>query len=147
MLITYRQYRYVIICIPVSVSTPGYIYVLFIWAFFRYPFHFQYNQSRNIIIIKTLVFWNIFVKNSPSGCCLAFAYFLANFSKMLLIKVLLIKKPVNSLKYHRRKRIKGSYKSRQGRKKQHCNIIFKSKTYNITTNKWKCNSSSSWFTC
>ena len=35
-------------------------------------------------------FWNN--KSSAAGCCLAFAWFLANFSLALLIKVLLIKK-------------------------------------------------------
>ena len=37
---------------------------------------------------------NNFSKTSASGCCLAFAWFWANFNLVLLIKVLLIKKSV-----------------------------------------------------
>ena len=40
--------------------------------------------------MKNVKFWNN--KSSATGCCLAFAWFLANFSLALLIKVLLIKK-------------------------------------------------------
>ena len=37
-------------------------------------------------------------KSSASGCCLAFAYFLANFSVALVINVLLIKKVCSKIR-------------------------------------------------
>ena len=46
----------------------------------------------HIISLIAPVYLDIFVKSSPSGCCLAFAIFFANFSRVLLTKVLLIKK-------------------------------------------------------
>ena len=38
---------------------------------------------------QTNFFLDIFVKSSASGCCLAFAYFFAGFSLVMLMKVLL----------------------------------------------------------
>ena len=83
--------KYAIFCIFVSMSTSRSI---IIWSIFDYHFHFHCNQSYNIIRTSWLVYLDIFVKRSASGCCLAFASFFANFSLALLIKVLLIKKRV-----------------------------------------------------
>ena len=57
------------------------------------------KSSKNKAIPWSWIFdiWKLFpffihVISSSSGCCLAFVWFFANFSLMLLIKVLLIKK-------------------------------------------------------
>ena len=100
----------------ILVSMPPFwsIYVFFMWSMFHY--HFYYNimyshsvcllyvinfslsfsfslqLSRSLIKTDTLVRLDILIKISTSGCFWALAKFSANFSLVLLIKVLLIKK-------------------------------------------------------
>ena len=98
-------------------SWPKTIYVVSMWSFFIFIF---ISIMINLIIswIQTYLFLCLFFRICPiisgwqcrwtmwkfsnsksltSGCCLAFAWFLANFRLPLLIKVLLIKKAWSSL--------------------------------------------------
>ena len=88
------------------------ITVVSMWSFFHYNPNFYYYESYNLIKTNTLVFiyfqWHLKLvlddtmdeeskkisksESLPTGCCLAFARFLASFSLALLVKVLLIKK-------------------------------------------------------
>ena len=88
--------------------------VVSMWSFFHYNPNFYYYESYNLIKTNTLVFiyfqWHLKLvlddtmdeeskkisksESLPTGCCLAFARFLASFSLALLVKVLLIKKGV-----------------------------------------------------
>ena len=96
-----------------SMSRPRTMYIVSVWSIFHFHLHFHYDQSYNlmntVILVSLLIFENMsyhfwiitWVKNAnnlqitkASGCCLAFAWFFANFSLAWLTKVLLIKKSV-----------------------------------------------------
>ena len=94
----YRQHLTVTLLgfsVFVSRSTSGSIYILSLWTIIHYHFRFHYNQSDNLIETGTIIFLHIYflpVQSSASGCCVTFAWFSGNFSLVLLIKMLLIKK-------------------------------------------------------
>ena len=94
-----------------SMSRPRTMYIVSVWSIFHFHLHFHYYQSCIISWIQTYLFFCLYfrisyhfwiitwVKNAnnlqitkASGCCLAFAWFFANFSLAWLTKVLLIKK-------------------------------------------------------
>ena len=52
--------------------------LLIIWSIFHY-FHFHYNWSYNVIKTATLVYLNIFVRSSASGCLLSFCLIFCQF--------------------------------------------------------------------
>ena len=59
----------------------------------NYIIIFIFNaMNHNLMKTATLVYFDNFVKSLASSYCLAFPSFFANFSLVLLIKVLLIKK-------------------------------------------------------
>ena len=72
LFVTYRHHRSVTrhtFCVGV------YFLVVFMQSVCHYHSHFHFESSYNFIKTDTLVFLDIFVKVSASGCCLAFAYF------------------------------------------------------------------------
>ena len=96
-------------------SWPRCIFVVSMWSFFIFIFIFI-MINRVISWIQIYLFFCLFLgyvplflndnvnekcekfsnsKSSVSGCCLAFAWCFADFSRTLLIKVLLIKKACN----------------------------------------------------
>ena len=74
---------------------------------------FHFTAINHIISLKQPHFFylDVFVKSSASGCCLVFAYFLANPNTMLLIKVLHIKERVVFHLYLIKELLKNSLKS------------------------------------
>ena len=121
MLLNAYNHHYIeahfIFTIFASMSRPRTIYVVFMWSTFlfysRFHCHWLCNLTkthalafRTFFRISPIIFWmitsmkkvNIYISNSKrsaSGCCLAFAWFFANFSLALLINLLLIKKAYN----------------------------------------------------
>ena len=86
--------RHAIFSIFISVSMSWSIYILFMWSILPLSFSFSLQLTINSHWYRQTCFLDMFVKISASRQCLVFAYFFANFSLALLIKVLLIKKQV-----------------------------------------------------
>ena len=80
--------RHAIFCIFVSMSTSRSINCMIYFSL-----SFSVSLQLHIISLKQphVFIWTFFVKSLASGCCLAFAFFFANFNLVLLIKMFLIK--------------------------------------------------------
>ena len=109
MLLNTYKYHYTetnfIFTLFVPMSQPRSIYVVSMWYFFHFHFTFIFNfpffcSFAYFSEYGLYYFWiktwmknvNNFQITKVQMCCLAFAWFFANFSLALLIKVLLIKK-------------------------------------------------------
>ena len=97
--ITTIAIRYILYLVHlcIYIFRPRSIYVVSKWSMFHFQLNFYFHQSYNLIKTLYLEYILLFLHdnvgdNAVSGCCLAFAWFFANFSLVLLIKVLLIKK-------------------------------------------------------
>ena len=83
------------------------IYLCLIYVIYFPIIIFIFIKIKDVssLLLKNL-FLDIFVQSSASGYCLAFAFFFANFSLVLLIKMLLIKKVCILNQHFQRKRMK-----------------------------------------
>ena len=60
------------VCYILYICAHVYVYAI-IWSIFYYHFQFYCNYSHNLNKNPPLVYLDIFIKSSASGCCLAFA--------------------------------------------------------------------------
>ena len=102
----YIYVLYLCPCLDLGLFVSYLCFLVFILIFifimiheYRYTCPFAYFLKYILLFCEWKIIWTIKEceqssdsKSSASGCCLAFAWFFANFSLALLIKVLLIKK-------------------------------------------------------